>query len=90
VNCWAHANSTNQTFTNVRDNLEAEDLMRSASTGLGSLCGMCTNPVYGVEAKTLPKNSFSHGQLKLSTKIRKINNTFKLGQSAVPSQSLAL
>ena len=44
----------------MRDNLEAEDVMRDMSTDLGSLCGMCINPVSGLEAKTLPKNSFSH------------------------------
>ncbi|KAL5326983.1 hypothetical protein ACEPPN_004672 [Leptodophora sp. 'Broadleaf-Isolate-01'] len=47
-------------FPNPRDNLHAEDLMRDACTDLGSLSGMCVNPVHGIEAKTLPKNSFSH------------------------------
>ncbi|KAL2074474.1 hypothetical protein VTL71DRAFT_8252 [Oculimacula yallundae] len=47
-------------FPNPRDNKHAEDLMRDACTELGSLSGMCVNPVYGVEARTLPKNSFSH------------------------------
>ncbi|KAK0113030.1 hypothetical protein ONS95_014739 [Cadophora gregata] len=47
-------------FPKARDNLHAEDLMRDACTDLGSLSGMCVNPVHGVEARTLPKNSFSH------------------------------
>ncbi|KAH7360490.1 hypothetical protein BKA65DRAFT_493249 [Rhexocercosporidium sp. MPI-PUGE-AT-0058] len=47
-------------FSNPRDNLHAEELMRNACTDLGSLSGMCVNPVHGIEAKTLPKNSFSH------------------------------
>lgn len=35
--------------------------MRDACSDLGSLAGLCVSPVYGVEAKTLPQNSFSHG-----------------------------
>ncbi|XMA08178.1 hypothetical protein WAI453_000969 [Rhynchosporium graminicola] len=49
-----------QMFPNPRDNLHAEELMRDACTNLGSLAGMCVNPVYGIEARSLPKNSFSH------------------------------
>ncbi|PBP19633.1 hypothetical protein BUE80_DR009663 [Diplocarpon rosae] len=49
-----------QIFQQSHDNHEAEDLMREACTGLGSLSGMCVNPVHGIEARTLPKNSFSH------------------------------
>ncbi|KAF4620233.1 hypothetical protein G7Y89_g14587 [Cudoniella acicularis] len=49
-----------EVFKIARDNLEAEDLMREACTNLGSLSGMCVNPVYGTEARTLPQNSFSH------------------------------
>ncbi|CAL3965121.1 hypothetical protein PZA11_002059 [Diplocarpon coronariae] len=49
-----------QIFQQLHDNLEVEDLMREACTGLGSLCGMCVNPVHGIEARTLPQNSFSH------------------------------
>jgi len=45
--------------------MEAEDLMRDAVTRLGSLAGMGINPISGVEAKTLPKNSFSHGTFYL-------------------------
>ncbi|TVY68923.1 putative D-/L-hydantoinase subunit A, partial [Lachnellula suecica] len=58
----AVANGAGQTktFKTARDNLEAEDLMRGACCNLGSLTGMCTNPIYGVEARTLPQNSFSH------------------------------
>ncbi len=37
--------------------------MLDAVTSLGSLTGMSINPISGVEAKTLPKNSFSHGIL---------------------------
>jgi len=40
---------------------QAEEQMRQASVNLGSLGGVCTNPIYGIEAKTLPPNSFSHG-----------------------------
>ncbi|TVY30036.1 putative D-/L-hydantoinase subunit A [Lachnellula hyalina] len=58
----AIANGAGKTevFKTAKDNLEAEDLMRGACVNLGSLTGMCTCPVYGAEAKTLPKNSFSH------------------------------
>ncbi|KAJ5042715.1 uncharacterized protein L3040_004112 [Drepanopeziza brunnea f. sp. 'multigermtubi'] len=49
-----------QIFQKPHDNLEAEVLMRDACTGLGSLSGMCVNPVHGIEARTLPRNSFSH------------------------------
>ncbi|KAH8595530.1 hypothetical protein B0O99DRAFT_652008 [Bisporella sp. PMI_857] len=48
-----------QIFT-VSDMYEAEEQMRHASVTLGSLGGVCVNPVSGVEAKTLPPNSFSH------------------------------
>lgn len=51
-----------QLFPTAGDNEEAENLMRNASSELGSLAGACTNPIYGVEAKTLPKNSFSWGE----------------------------
>lgn len=37
--------------------------MREACTSQHSLCGMCISPVYGIEAKTLPRNSFSHGMI---------------------------
>ncbi|RDL40560.1 uncharacterized protein BP5553_00539 [Venustampulla echinocandica] len=47
-------------FTAAHDNYEAEILMRDACTNLGSLCGLSVNPIYGVEAKTLPRNSFSY------------------------------
>jgi DUF917 family protein len=50
-----------QLFRASNDNLEAEDLMRDACTDFGSLSGMCINPIDGIEAKTLPRNSFSHG-----------------------------
>lgn len=33
--------------------------MREACTNLGSLAGLCYNPIWGNEAKTLPKNTFS-------------------------------
>ncbi|TVY51163.1 putative D-/L-hydantoinase subunit A [Lachnellula cervina] len=58
----AIANGAGKTevFKTAKDNLEAEELMRGACVNLGSLTGMCTCPVYGAEAKTLPKNSFSH------------------------------
>ncbi|KUJ20906.1 uncharacterized protein LY89DRAFT_694593 [Mollisia scopiformis] len=47
-------------FKTTRDNLEAEDLMRDACTEQGNLSGMCVSPIYGTEARTLPRNSFSH------------------------------
>ncbi|ORY06158.1 hypothetical protein BCR34DRAFT_490386 [Clohesyomyces aquaticus] len=37
----------------------AEDVMRDACTKLGSLAGLCVNPIRGTDARTLPKNSFS-------------------------------
>ena len=47
-------------FSMAKDNYETEDLMRKACERLGNLSGMCVNPVYGKEARTLPANSFSH------------------------------
>ena len=52
-------------FATSPDNYETEKLMRDACQDLGSLSGMCVNPVYGKEAKTLPANSFSHGVFPL-------------------------
>ncbi|PMD24057.1 hypothetical protein NA56DRAFT_567411 [Hyaloscypha hepaticicola] len=49
-----------EVFPTASDNLEAEDLMRDACTNFGSLSGMCVKPIDGIEAKTLPRNSFSH------------------------------
>ena len=49
-----------EVFENSKDNYETEDLMRKACERLGNLSGMCVNPVYGKEARTLPANSFSH------------------------------
>ncbi|TAQ83538.1 hypothetical protein B7494_g8138 [Chlorociboria aeruginascens] len=51
-----------EVFASTKDNLEAEDLMRTACTKLGNLAGMCVNPILGPEAKTLPRNSMSHGR----------------------------
>lgn len=45
-----------------KDNADTEELMRNTCSELGSLVGMCTSPIYGAEAKTLPKNSFSWGK----------------------------
>lgn len=53
---------TTRIFT-TPDNFKAEEEMRKASVELGSLSGFCTNPVFGIEAKTLPPNSFSHGRV---------------------------
>jgi DUF917 family protein len=44
-----------------RDGFHAEDVLRVASMDLGSLAGMCLNPIRGTEARTLPQNSFSYG-----------------------------
>jgi DUF917 family protein len=60
----ARTNSS-QVFQTAHDNLETEDLMRNACTEFGSLSGMCISPIDGIEAKTLPRNSFSHGRLHL-------------------------
>ncbi|KIN05893.1 hypothetical protein OIDMADRAFT_176029 [Oidiodendron maius Zn] len=48
-----------ETFPDQLDNLTAEEVMRSAAVRLGSLAGVCINPILGTEAKTLPPNSFS-------------------------------
>ncbi|KAG9234143.1 hypothetical protein BJ875DRAFT_441551 [Amylocarpus encephaloides] len=58
--CVANGAGKLELFKKVKDNLEAEDLMREACTNQGSLSGMCINPLRGLEAKTLPRNSFSH------------------------------
>jgi DUF917 family protein len=58
----ASSDSKYQVFQTAHDNLETEVLMRDACTEFGSLSGMCINPVHGIEAKTLPRNSFSHGR----------------------------
>lgn len=41
--------------------------MRRACIELGSLSGVTTNPIYGAEARTLPRNSFSYGTYLLFT-----------------------
>ncbi|KPI41319.1 Hydantoin utilization protein A [Cyphellophora attinorum] len=50
---------TDCVFTNVQDNFQTEQLMRDACTELGSLSGICVNPLYGHEARGLPQNSYS-------------------------------
>ena len=45
----------------MNDNFQAEELMRDACTDLGSLAGICVNPLYGSEARCLPRNSYSLG-----------------------------
>ncbi|KAK3935212.1 hypothetical protein QBC46DRAFT_423423 [Diplogelasinospora grovesii] len=42
------------------DAFQAEDVLRAACTDLGSLVGICINPIRGSEARTLPPNSFSY------------------------------
>jgi DUF917 family protein len=59
-----------QIFKTTKNNEETEELMRNACSDLGSLTGMCTSPIYGVEAKTLPKNSFSHGTEPLCNQLK--------------------
>jgi DUF917 family protein len=44
------------------DYLTAEEVMRNAAVRLGSLAGVCINPILGTEAKSLPPNSFSYGR----------------------------
>ncbi|KAH7305301.1 hypothetical protein B0I35DRAFT_114868 [Stachybotrys elegans] len=46
-------------FATTKDNFETEELMRDACTDLGSLAGLCVNPLDGIEARSLPRNSFS-------------------------------
>ncbi|KAK2030244.1 hypothetical protein LX32DRAFT_559167 [Colletotrichum zoysiae] len=46
-------------FATTKDNFETEELMRNACTDLGSLAGLCVNPLDGIEARSLPRNSFS-------------------------------
>lgn len=80
---------TCQVFT-TPDNEEAEEQMRHASVRLGSLGGMCINPVYGVEAKTLPPNSFSHGMVALSRNLAILNCilAWSTGRSIALARSL--
>jgi DUF917 family protein len=56
----ADGSGNHDVFPTARDNYETEDLMRKACEKLGNLSGMCVNPVFGKEARTLPANSFSH------------------------------
>lgn len=63
-------------FPTAKDNYETEELMRKACEKLGNLSGMCINPVYGKEARTLPANSFSHA--------------WSIGRSIALSRSLKL
>lgn len=51
-----------QVFAATKDNLETEELMRDACTDLGSLAGICVKPLDGIEARSLPRNSFSLGE----------------------------
>jgi DUF917 family protein len=66
--------------------------MRNASVSLGSLAGMCTNPVYGIEAKTLPPNSFSHGTQSalLPSPLHKLTplTAWSIGRSIALARSL--
>jgi len=68
--------------------------MRDACTDFGSLSGMCINPIHGVEAKTLPHNSFSHGKfLPSASKNRKAESillAWSIGRSIALSRSLKL
>jgi len=63
-------------FPSSKNNYETEELMREACQLLGSLSGMCVNPVSGKEARTLPANSFSHA--------------WSIGRSIALSRSLKL
>jgi len=56
----ADGSGNHNVFPTARDNYETEELMRKACEKLGNLSGMCVNPVFGKEARTLPANSFSH------------------------------
>lgn len=67
---------TSHSFPTAKDNYETEDLMRNACEALGNLSGMCVNPVYGKEAKTLPANSFSYA--------------WRIGRSIALSRSLKI
>ncbi|KAK3934039.1 hypothetical protein QBC46DRAFT_359298, partial [Diplogelasinospora grovesii] len=56
----AVGDGTSNILETSRDAFQAEDLLRAACTDLGSLAGICTNPISGSEARTLPPNSFSY------------------------------
>ena len=66
--------------------------MRLACTNQGSLSGMCISPVSGTEAKTLPRNSFSHGTSKFSSSSISTNNkiAWQIGRSIAISRSLKI
>src|SRR5579859_4697119 len=73
--------------------MEAEDLMRDAVTSLGSLAGMSINLIFGAEAKTLPKNSFSHGTFHLfSARLTALTHfiAWSIGRSIALSRSQKL
>jgi DUF917 family protein len=54
-----------QVVTDAKNVYQTEELMRVACTELGSLAGICVNPLNGIEARSLPRNSFSLGKLCL-------------------------
>lgn len=61
--------SEHQVVTAAEDVYQTEELMRDACTELGSLAGICVNPLKGVEARSLPRNSFSLGKSHLSCRM---------------------
>jgi DUF917 family protein len=66
--------------------------MRTACTDQGSLGGMCISPVSGAEAKTLPRNSFSHGKssfVVISISLTQ-NPAWQIGRSIAISRSLKI
>ncbi|PVH95133.1 DUF917-domain-containing protein [Periconia macrospinosa] len=71
------------TVLQTQDSFEhAELVMRDACTALGSLAGLCVNPMLGLEAKTLPQNTFSWawsiGRTIAIARRRKVNPVHKL------------
>lgn len=83
-----------QVFPNALDDLTSEDVMRNAAVNLGSLGGVCINPVFGTEAKSLPPNSFSWGTFipfPVSPSLKLISSlAWTIGRSIALSRSLKL
>lgn len=49
-------------YMNADDEEDAEDKMRGACIEFGSLAGMCQSPMTGKQAKSMPEDSYSHGE----------------------------
>jgi DUF917 family protein len=66
--------------------------MRNAAVRLGSLAGVCINPILGTEAKSLPPNSFSYGRFAASFVCITANRlaAWTIGRSIALSRALKL